>query len=132
MRFLIVDDDQNCRKIMQFFLRPYGEIIAVANGNEALAQHLQALTENKPFDIVYLDMVMPDLNGLEFLEILRNREKEHAAEKAVPVVMLSGNSQTSNINVAKSFGVVEYLLKPICEKRLIQGLERLELIDPNS
>jgi two-component system, chemotaxis family, chemotaxis protein CheY len=129
MRCLIVDDDANSRRVIELLLRPHGTCICAANGSDALKAYLESLTGDQPFDVVYLDILMPDMSGLDFLESARQLEAEHKVKKAVPVVMLTGNAQVSNINRAQLLGVVEYLLKPISEQRLLQGLERLDLLE---
>jgi CheY-like chemotaxis protein len=112
-------------------LKPYGECICVDSGEAGLEAHRQSIEEKLPFAVIYLDMLMPGLGGLEFLEVLRKTEREQRAASAVPVVMLTGDAHVSRISQAQALGVAEYLLKPIAEERLIQGLERLDLLDPD-
>lgn len=131
MRFLVVDDDQICRRVIQLFLKPYGESVCVSDGQKALEAHQAALQEGKPFDVVYLDMIMPGLTGLDVVAAIRKHEAQHGLTDQVPVLMLTGETDVSHINMAKSYGVVEYLLKPIQEERVVQGLERLDLIKNN-
>jgi two-component system chemotaxis response regulator CheY len=130
MRFLVVDDDAMSRRIVQLMLKPYGECVCVENGEAGLEAHRQSIEEKSPFAVIYLDMLMPGLGGLEFLEVLRKTEREQRSASAVPVVMLTGDAHVSRISQAQALGVAEYLLKPIVEERLIQGLERLDLLDP--
>jgi CheY-like chemotaxis protein len=126
---LIVDDDAISRCIIQLFLKSYGTAVCVANGVEALAEYEKALAEKHPFDVVFLDMMMPGLNGIQFLEQCRKAEAIHQAGEHVPVVMLTGDANATSINRAQALGVAEYLLKPIQERRLLQTLERLNLIE---
>lgn len=128
MRFLVVDDDQTSRRIIQLFLKPYGESILGASGKEAIDAHLRSLEEKLPFDAIYLDLVMPEMTGIEAVAAIRQNEAAHGIKKKVPIFMLTGETDMSYINMAKAHGVVEYLLKPIQEERLLQGLERLDLI----
>ena len=130
MRFLIVDDDAMSRRVVQLLLRPYGECVCVQNAEEGLVAHQKSLDENSPFSVIYLDMLMPGLGGIGFLEELRSTERARKASEPTPVVMLTGDAQVSRIAHAQSLGVAEYLLKPIAEERLIQGLQRLDLVDP--
>ena len=129
MRFLVVDDDHNSRRIIQLFLQPYGESVLASNGQEAIELHRQAIENEKPFNVIYLDMIMPGLSGLDVLAAFRKQEAQDSEPNRVPVIMLTGETDASNINMAKSFGVVEYLLKPIHEERILQGLVRLDLIN---
>lgn len=129
MRFLVVDDDHNSRRIIQLFLKPYGESLCVASGEEAINAHRSAMEEGKPFDVIYLDMVMPEMSGLDVVAAIRGDETKAGKSEQVPVLMLTGETDASHINMAKAYGVAEYLLKPIQEERIVQGLERLDLIN---
>lgn len=131
VRFLIVDDDKASRRIAELLLRPYGACVCVATGEEAIDAHAQSITDSDPFSVIYLDMLMPGLGGIEILEVLRKVEREKRIASPVPVIMLTGDAHVSRIAHAQSLGIVEYLLKPIIEERLLQGLERLDLINPH-
>lgn len=113
---------------MELFLKPYGESVSASNGKEALEIHLKSLEEGDPFDVIYLDMVMPDITGIDVLASLRESESQKGKVDGTPVIMLTGETDISHINMAKSFGITEYILKPVEEERVIQGLERLDLI----
>lgn len=129
MKFLIADDNHESRRIIQLFLKPHGVSVTAANGKEAVDCFVKALDEDSAFDVVYLDNIMPELSGLEAVAAIRKVEGERGITKPVPIFMLTGETDASVINMARANGVIEYLLKPIQEERLIQGLERLELIN---
>ena len=129
MRFLIIDDDAISRRIVQLMLKSHGECVCASSGEEGLEKYCESIAENSPFSVIYLDMLMPGLGGIEFLEVLRKAEREERSCGTVPVVMLTGDAHISRISQAQALGVAEYLLKPISEERLVQGLERLELLN---
>ena len=132
MRVLIAEDHEISRKILGLFLKPYGELVVATDGKEAIDCYENAVTTSATFDLIVLDMVMPNLNGLEVLEVIRKKEREcGGAGKPVPVIMLTGDGDTFQINQAKILGISDYMMKPIDEKRLIRELQRLQLIpDP--
>lgn len=130
MRFLVVDDDAISRRIVQLLLKPFGECVCVGSGEEGLTEHKRSIEESNPFSVIYLDMLMPGLGGIGFLEQLRATERGARGQPPIPVIMLTGDAQVSRIAQAQALGVAEYLLKPVAEERLIQGLERLDLVDP--
>ena len=133
MRILISEDDLINRKILGKFMEPFGEIVLAADGNEAIAKYHEARDASKPFDLMFLDMIMPHKNGLETLEEIRKYEKEKglAGKSQVPIIMLTGQGDAVQINYALTLGISDYMLKPIDESKLIRELQRLGLIpDP--
>jgi PleD family two-component response regulator len=63
MKFLIVDDEFVSRKKSQKILSQYGECDVALNGLEALNAYVRAHNENDPYNLIFLDIDMPDLNG---------------------------------------------------------------------
>jgi class 3 adenylate cyclase len=102
---LIVDDNDDNRYTLQLLLESDGhERIASASGaNEALA-----LLKKEKFDLVLLDMMMPDLNGDEVLKIIKNNPDT----RDIPVVMISADSDTEKVSKCIELGADDYLAKP--------------------
>lgn len=100
---LIVEDDHFLSDIYKMSFTQKGHtVIVCGNGKEALAW----LATNKP-DIILTDLMMPDMNGFDFL-------KAYAGEKGVlnvPVIVLSNLGQESDKAQCKAFGIKEYLVK---------------------
>ena len=65
MRTLIVEDDFTNRMILRGFLSPYGECDIVIDGNEAIQAVKMAWEENKPYDLICMDIMMPNMDGQE-------------------------------------------------------------------
>ena len=100
---LVVDDEAAARNALTKLLRREGyETVAAGNGREAL----HALEAKTP-DLVLLDVMMPELDGLELLEVLH----AHPRWKALPVVMLTAVSDTNCIRRAEQLGAKKYLVK---------------------
>lgn len=76
MRILIADDDDGCRHLLRDILAPYGECILAENGSQALDLFRGAYNEETPFELVCLDIMMPDLDGQETLSQMRGIEKK--------------------------------------------------------
>lgn len=104
-RLLIVDDIANNREMLarRFNLRNF-DTAEADSGQKALT-----LIEEEAFDAVLLDIVMPDLDGLEVLSRIRRRYS--AAE--LPVIMVTGLAQSSDIVKALSLGANDYVTKPV-------------------
>ena len=101
---LVVDDEEGNRDLLSRRLQREGyAVITAAGGNEALA-----LVAREPVDVVLLDVLMPDLDGLAVLQ----RLKADAATRDVPVIMISALDDLSAIARCIEAGAVDYLPKP--------------------
>lgn len=128
MRILIAEDDQNGRRILQLFLKPYGECTLAVDGEEALNLYYAAVEQKTPYTLILLDVVMPKMQGTEVLQTIRSYERKNSLEMA-KVIMLTGQADIGQINSALTLGVAEYLLKPIKEEALVRWLQRLGLVE---
>jgi adenylate cyclase len=102
---LIVDDNDDNRYTLQLLLEADGHerIASAAGGNEAIA-----LLNKEKFNLVLLDMMMPDLNGDEVLKII----KGNTETRDIPVVMISADSDTEKVSKCIELGADDYLPKP--------------------
>ena len=89
MKILIVEDDFISRKLMQKFLDPYGETDVAVNGEEALDAFQMAWKEDSPYDLICLDIMMPQKDGQEVLRTIRAIEtgKGLEGEKSAKILM---------------------------------------------
>lgn len=115
---LIVDDNIDLTVILRDYLDVYNqndiEIIGVAhNGAEAID-----LIVSKQPDIVLLDIVMPNINGMDVLEILNSMN----LEKRPQVIVISGMSDKKMIQKAIDLGAVNYIEKPFDMNLLISKI----------
>lgn len=74
MNTLIVEDVFACRKFLQTVLGQFGPCDVAVNGNEAMIAFQDSLNDNKPYDLVCLDIMMPSMNGHETLSEIRRIE----------------------------------------------------------
>ena len=89
IKILIAEDDLGSRKFMQQFLKTYGECDVTVDGIETVDAFLLAWDEGEPYDLICLDIMMPKLDGLKTLKIIRELEndKQIAEEQRVKIVM---------------------------------------------
>jgi two-component system response regulator AtoC len=99
----IVDDDPQFVEYMSTLLRSRGYVVQTFNSGPAL---LRALNTDTPPQVVLLDVLMPELDGLETLKALRT------SHPAVPVIMLSGRQTPATIVDAVRLGAADYVVKP--------------------
>ncbi len=110
-KILLVDDDENLTDLLQEILANNGhQVDAAHDGKEGLAK--AKLTK---YDLMILDMHMPQLGGIDVLKVLRNSPDL----KSLPVLMCTSESVTKEIDVAFSAGANGYILKPYNIERLI-------------
>jgi two-component system, OmpR family, response regulator MtrA len=100
-RVLLVEDDPSIREVASLGLEQAGfRVTSAADGREGLLQFRQA-----PFDVVVLDIMLPELDGLEVCRTIRR-------ESQVPIVFLSARSDTVDVVVGLELGADDYLTKP--------------------
>lgn len=134
MKTLIVEDDFTCRKIMQKFLLPYGDCDIAINGKEAVEAFKEALKNNVTYDLICLDIMMPELDGHGVLKEIRNLELKHAISESriAKVIMTTALSDSKNFINAYQEKCEGYLIKPIDRNKLHELLIFLKLIPADS
>ena len=100
-RILLVDDEQSIQTLLSYPLRRDGyEVVQAVDGREALDRF-----DERPFDLVVLDVMLPKLDGLEVCRRLRSRS-------AVPIIMLTAKSEEIDKVVGLEIGADDYITKP--------------------
>lgn len=118
MRILIIDDEPAVSAILAEALRHEGNDVAVADHGE---QGLAAILREPP-DAVFLDIVMPGMDGIEVLRRIRERHP------ALPVIVLSGWASNDQAEAARRLGATDIVMKPDALKNLPDALARLRPI----
>lgn len=124
--FLIVDDEPIPRKLLTAHLTPYGRCTSASSPQEGLSMFGDALMM-RPYDIVFLDILMPGMDGLEVLRRLRTLEKVSAQGRGrhIPVVMVTGVEDLSTVKAAYTELCDGYLTKPVQAAKLHKLLEEI-------
>ena len=132
MRALIVEDDEVSRLALGKVLSSYGQCEFAVNGMQAVELFEKAALAGNPYEVVFLDILIPGLGGNEVLSRIRSREEELRVprEKAVKIIMTTGVSDVDTVVDAHASGCDTYLLKPIARDVLQRELVRLQLISP--
>lgn len=130
MKSLVVDDDFFNRRILQAILASYGECHIAVDGKEALFAYKQALAEEAPYDVICLDIMMPELDGQEVLRNIRQIEKDKniLGSDSVKIIMTTALDDKDNIKTAFKEQCESYLIKPISKSKLLKILTDLELL----
>jgi two-component system, chemotaxis family, chemotaxis protein CheY len=127
VRFLIVDDDSTCRELLSILLSRYGQCDMAHDGREAIGAYRMALDNGQPYDLVCLDIMMPEMDGHSTLKAIREIEKERhiLGSDGVPVLMLTASEDPKDCIRAFTEGCECYVPKPIQEKALMIEVRRL-------
>lgn len=128
MKILIAEDDFVSRRILKEMLSPVGDCDIVIDGEEAFNAFRLAWVEGNPYDLVCLDIMMPNIDGKVALKRIRDMEKEIGIEgsKEVKVIMITalGDPKT----VFESYynaGTTSYIVKPIDKDKLLNEVRSL-------
>jgi two-component system, chemotaxis family, chemotaxis protein CheY len=130
MKTLIVEDDFTCRLLLQGFLSGFGECHIAVNGNEAVAAFGAAASRGDPYDLICMDIVMPEMNGKDALTKIRALEEERGISSSRGAKIIMTTSLTALKDVIGSFRALcdAYLTKPIDTAELLERLKSLKLI----
>ncbi len=115
-KVLIVDDSKLIHKMFEVMLRKF-TLVHAQDGLEAL----QRLTESPEIDLILLDINMPNMNGLEFL----NQVKQNAAFAEIPVIIVSTEGKEEDTIRGLKAGASAYIKKPFRSEEILDIIERL-------
>ncbi len=130
MKTLIVEDDFTSRLLLQELLKSYGPSHIAVNGKEAVeAAHL-ALEMGEPYNLICLDIMMPEMDGQEALRQIREQEEARGilSSKEAKIVMTTALGDPKNVIAAWRSQCDAYLTKPIQKAKLLMELRKLGLI----
>ncbi len=131
MRILIAEDDYVSRTFLYKFLSNYGECDVTVDGIEALEVFIMALDEGQYYDLICLDIMMPEVDGVNVLKTIRVLEDERRVphEHRSKVIMTTALNATDKVKSAFEIGAEGYAVKPIDIDKFVDVLRKLELID---
>ncbi|MEN4011514.1 MAG: response regulator transcription factor [Bellilinea sp.] len=114
LRILLVDDDADTRQLVSMIIEKAGhKIQTTGHGKAALT-----LLEHERFDIILLDIMMPEVDGLSTLESIRQ-------VSSAPVIMLTALSDAGIMEQSYLMGADDYIVKPFAMAKLIERIDRL-------
>lgn len=126
MRFLIVEDDFSSRRVLQMLVQKFAPADVVVDGGEAIEAFRLSWEDGQPYDVIFLDIMMPNVDGHEALREIRKVEKEmgvHELERT-KVIMTTALQDPKNVVDAYYEGAADaYLVKPIERISLLEALK---------
>lgn len=130
VKILIVEDDLMSREMMSAILEPYGTCHMAANGAEGLDAFRTALDQNRPYDLICLDLVMPGMTGHEVIKTIRGVEEERniLPPECAKVIIVSAMRDCDNIMGAFINQCEAYLVKPVATNDILKQLHSFGLV----
>ena len=121
MKSLAVDDDLTTRLIMEQTLSHFGEVDQCADGAAAVEMSTHALEGGHPYDVICLDIMMPNMSGLEALKLIRHAEQSRGLvpAHAAKVIIMTGADDSDTIRQAFKELCDAYVVKPIDPAELL-------------
>ena len=131
MKTLIVEDDFTSRALLQEILRGFGTSEIAVNGQEAITAVNAAIDAQNPYDLICMDIMMPEMNGQQALVEIRRIEEEHGVPigKGAKILMTTALGDKDNIMTAFKEQCDGYLVKPVKKQKFLDLLNQLDLID---
>ena|SRR5579859_3803010 len=116
-RVLVVDDSATIRAVLGRMLEVDGyQVVRAADGESALE-----MARNEPPAMIFLDIVLPGINGFAVLRSLRHEP----ATQHIPIVMISGNQQATEQFYVQRFGADDFISKPFGQAEVARSIDRL-------
>jgi len=130
MKTLIAEDDFTSRLLLQQLLKSYGPCHVAVNGKEAVGAVLLSLETGEPYDLICLDIMMPEMDGQEVLRIIRKQEESRGilSTNGAKIIMTTALGDPKNVMAAFGSLCDAYLTKPIQKEKLVEELDKLNLV----
>jgi two-component system chemotaxis response regulator CheY len=124
MRVLIIEDDATARLMLRSILCKFADVTESTNGGEGMQAFHSALKDGCGFDLVCLDIGLPDVKGDDLLRLIREAEAEKLTKRSVVLVMTACH-ESEIIQKMLILGADGYLVKPVNRIKLIVRLREL-------
>ena len=131
MRILVAEDDRISRTFLQKFMSQYGEVDVAVDGVEAVDLYMDSIKTQNPYDLLCLDIMMPKVDGLKVLKVIRQLEaqKKVSEEEHLRIIMMTALADVGYVDEAFRQGCDAYASKPVDTEKVEEVMKNLGLID---
>ena len=121
MKILLVEDNLLNQKVVMYNLKKYNySLTTVANGVDAIDKF-----KHNTFDLILMDIMLPEMDGFEITIEIRKLEKERRTKNPIPIVALTANTLDNDRDKCLEVGMNDYLSKPFTAKQLVDKINNL-------
>jgi CheY-like chemotaxis protein len=120
---LVVDDNQINRLLLNKVLVRWG---ISADFAENGVQAVEKIVNNQNYDVVLMDIYMPEMGGVEATQLIRAKDEAYFRE--LPIIALTASMLNSEVNDMENAGMNDYILKPFDPKNLFDKLSRYQKV----
>lgn len=120
LKILVAEDNKLNQILIQKILKNFNiEVELVVNGKEAITR-----VEDKDFDIIFMDIQMPEMNGFEATEYIRSHFSDVPKKQSIPIIALSAAVTEAERTKAKHLGMNYFIAKPFKEHEIINTIKK--------
>lgn len=129
MKTLIVEDTLINQEFLKMIMEQWGDCTVAESGEEALELVKSGLKSDESFDLIFMDIMLPGIDGLQTMERIRAMEKDTQSSTA-QIIVTTALDDDGNASRAFMHGqAVSYITKPVREERIKEELLSLGLIE---
>jgi two-component system chemotaxis response regulator CheY len=130
MKTLVVEDDFTSRLILQTFLARYGECHIAVNGREAVDAFRSAMESESGYDLICMDIMMPEMDGREAVARIRAFEESRgiSSTHGAKIVMTTAVNEVKDVIQCFKHLCDAYMMKPISLSELLLQIEAFHLV----
>ncbi|HOT32217.1 MAG TPA: response regulator [Petrotogaceae bacterium] len=130
MNVLIIEDDPISQKLLSSFLKEYAVCDIANDGAQGISFFESSLKSNKRYDLVCLDIMMPQMDGIQVLQKIRSAENKNGIYglDGTKIIMTTALSDVENVRNSFKAQCEAYIIKPILKKDFILKLQELGLL----
>lgn len=134
MRILIAEDDRVSRNFLQKFMQGFGQVDVAVDGMEAVDLYMDSIKQNNPYNLLCLDVMMPKVDGLKVLKVIRQIEKQQnvSEEDHLRIIMMTALADVGYVDEAFRQGCDAYASKPVDTEKVQEVMQNLGLLEPKA
>jgi len=124
IKVLVVDDNNINRLLINKVLTKWG---ATADFAENGVQAVEKVTENQDYDVVLMDVYMPEMGGIEATQVIRAKTEPYFQQ--LPIIALTASMLSSERDQIEASGMNDYILKPFDPQKLFEKLSAFQKVE---
>ena len=130
MKFLVIDDEMAALTKMKMLLSAYGDCTLATNATQALQQCAKAIQQGTPYNLITIDIHLPEISGLDLVAAINKLETSHKVQASKKIIVTASGTP-DNLFQAKAKGCDSFIVKPVkrdtlADKMAMLGFKKIE------